>query len=188
VEQDGQFSAGLAVVRGASTIHAFFRRKILPPPIETRSVPAGEGYVLHRDGATGYPFGLHACDIYALNILDRSAAHLIPTIRPGEEHAVIGVDCIPDSTASAARCAQILWTAADLFLRPRRHYPRWSAPRSAMTGWPPVSFARRPGDLDEYKRRLRPNAAFRSPSRSATFPRFSKWSIERIWDELARSA
>src|ERR1035437_6360524 len=85
-----------------------YDRTILPPkkyflpPCETlfRYRP-GEGFVPHTEGLDQriILFGVHACDVYAINILDRVFAGKYPDPyyqARRKNIAIIGIDCTPD--------------------------------------------------------------------------------------------
>jgi len=116
VQQVGELHAPVAENSGFvfkplsnwSEVRLDYTRTILPPkkyflpPQETlfRYEP-GQGYVPFREGLNQHIvlFGLHACDIYALNILDRVFAGKYPDPyyqARRKNILIIGIDCIPD--------------------------------------------------------------------------------------------
>jgi sulfhydrogenase subunit beta (sulfur reductase) len=77
------------------------RKYFLPPQEAIVEYHEGEGFVPSRKGLADRVilFGVHACDLFALNILDEVFAGKYPDpyyqIRR-QNTAIIGVDCIPD--------------------------------------------------------------------------------------------
>ena len=106
VEQDGKYV--FKRLTRWSDARLEYDRTILPPkkyflpPRETlfRYSP-GEGFVPNTDGLDQriILFGVHACDVYALNILDRVFAgkYKDPYYQARRKNiAIIGIDCTPD--------------------------------------------------------------------------------------------
>ncbi len=106
VEQDGKFVFKQLTTWSEARLN--YTRTILPPKkyflppqdplFEYRE---GEGYIPNGEGLDKriILFGLHSCDIYALNILDEVFAgkYNDPYYQTRRKNvAVIGVDCIPD--------------------------------------------------------------------------------------------
>ncbi|MFN7998288.1 MAG: 4Fe-4S dicluster domain-containing protein [Bryobacteraceae bacterium] len=106
VERNGKYAFG--PLARWSEARLFYPRTILPlkkyflPPTETLlEYRPGTGYVPVADVRDRriVLFGVHACDVYALNILDEVFAGKYPDPyyqRRRENIVIIGVDCIPD--------------------------------------------------------------------------------------------
>ncbi len=106
VEQDGRYA--FKRLTRWSDARLDYDRTILPPkkyffpPRETtfRYVP-GEGFIPNTDGLDQkiILFGVHACDVYAVNILDEVFAgrYRDPYYHTRRKNiAIIGIDCMPD--------------------------------------------------------------------------------------------
>lgn len=106
VEQGGQFV--FKRLKRWSEARLDYTRTILPPkkyflpPRETLfTYRAGRGYVPFTDDLDRriVLFGVHACDVYALNILDRvfDGTYSDPYYQTRRANtAIIGIDCTPD--------------------------------------------------------------------------------------------
>jgi sulfhydrogenase subunit beta (sulfur reductase) len=106
VEVDGGYAfrqlsrwseARLTYPRAASPPKKFF----LPPREVLFRYSPDQGYVPFTEGIDGriVLFGVHACDIYALNILDDvfAGAYPDPYYQTRRRNiAIIGIDCVPD--------------------------------------------------------------------------------------------
>jgi sulfhydrogenase subunit beta (sulfur reductase) len=106
VEQNGQFA--FQPVRRWSEVRLDYNRTILPPkkyflpPRETLLQYAGDaGYVPVMEGLDKkiVLFGVHACDVYGLNLLDLvfAGAYRDPYYQARRRNiAIIGIECTPD--------------------------------------------------------------------------------------------
>jgi sulfhydrogenase subunit beta (sulfur reductase) len=201
-EQDGEYV--LRPVVRWSEVRLDYPRTILPPkkyflpPRETlfRYRP-GEGYVPHTEDLEKriVLFGLHACDIYALNILDQifGGKYPDPYYQARRRHiAIIGIDCAPDEHCFCRSMrAEFVDRGFDLFFHDLGD--RYLALVGTALGddmtlatgplFEPVTAA----DIDEYKRRSsRKRAAFRLDVEIRDLPEIFEMEYESgVWAELA---
>jgi sulfhydrogenase subunit beta (sulfur reductase) len=201
-EQDGQYV--LRRVARWSDVRLDYPRTILPPkkyflpPRETlfRYRP-GEGYIPHTEDLAKriVLFGLHACDIYALNILDQvfEGKYPDPYYRARRRNtAIIGIDCTPDQHCFCRSMrADFVDRGFDLFFHDLGD--RYLALVGTALGddmalatgplFEPVT----PVDIDEYKRRSsRKRAAFRLDVEIRDLPEIFEMEYESVvWEELA---
>jgi sulfhydrogenase subunit beta (sulfur reductase) len=201
-EQDGQYV--LRRVARWSDVRLDYPRTILPPkkyflpPRETlfRYRP-GEGYIPHTEDLAKriVLFGLHACDIYALNILDQvfEGKYPDPYYRARRRNtAIIGIDCTPDEHCFCRSMrADFVDRGFDLFFHDLGD--RYLALVGTALGddmalatgplFEPVT----PVDIDEYKRRSsRKRAAFRLDVEIRDLPEIFEMEYESVvWEELA---
>jgi sulfhydrogenase subunit beta (sulfur reductase) len=201
VEKDGKFV--LRPVERWSDVRLDHGRTILPPkkyflpPRETLfEYRAGEGYVATEEAPQRriVLFGLHACDIYALNILDDIFAGKYPDPyyrARRKQTIIIGVDCVPDAHCFCRSMrADFVSHGFDLFLHNIGDY-YLTLVGSALgddmvlaTGalFEPVTAA----DIDEYKRRSSARReSFRLDVEIRDLPEIFEMEYgSGIWDEL----
>lgn len=183
-----------------------YQRTLLPP--KKYFLPPEETLLRYRHPAGYEPctddldrrlvlFGLHPCDIYALNLLDRvfGPPFADPYYMTRRRNiAIIGIDCMPDEHCFCSSMrADFVDRGFDLFLSDigEDYFTLVGSARgddmvlAAGPLFSPVS----PVDVDQYKRRSAPSAARSvSTSRSATCPRSSKWSTKAASGRSSASA
>ena len=201
VEQDGGYA--FRPLSRWSDARLTYNRTILPPkkyflpPQETlfRYDPE-RGYVACSD-AMERPiilFGLHACDIYALNILDQvfAGAYPDPYYQTRRKNVVIiGIDCMPDERCFCRSMrADFVDRGFDLFLYDIGDYYLTMVGTALgddmvlATG--PLFEQPNASDLDEYKRRSSSkHAAFQLEVEIRDLPEIFEMEYQsEIWDEL----
>jgi sulfhydrogenase subunit beta (sulfur reductase) len=201
VEQDGQFV--LRRLNRWSEARLNYPRTILPPkkyflpPRETLfQYQPGKGYVPYTDGMDKRVilFGLHACDIYALNILDQVFAGTYPDPyyqARRKSIAIIGIDCIPDEHCFCRSMrADFVDRGFDLFLYDIGDYyltmvgTAFGDDMVLATG--PLFEPPTAADLDEYKRRSSgKRAAFQIEVEIRDLPEIFEMEYHsELWEEL----
>ena len=201
VEQDGKYVFQRLTRWSEARLN--HDRTILPPkkyflpPRETlfRYRP-GEGYLPCTDGLDQRVilFGVHACDIYSLNILDQVFAGKYPDPyyqARRKNVAVIGIDCIPDEHCFCRSMrADFVDRGFDLFFYDIGDYyltlvgTALGDDMVLATGplFEPVSTE----DIDEYKRRSgNKRRAFQLDIEIRDLPEIFEMEYQsEIWDEL----
>jgi sulfhydrogenase subunit beta (sulfur reductase) len=174
-------------------------KKYFLPPRETLfHYKPGQGYIPHGADLDQriVLFGAHACDIYALNILDEVFAGRYPDpyfqVRR-KNAAVIGVDCTPDQHCFCRSMrADFVDRGFDLFLFDIGDYYLalvGTARGDDMTLASQSLFeAVSPADIDEYKRRSsQKRAAFQLDVEIRDLPEIFEMEYQSdVWQELGR--
>lgn len=201
VEQDGKYVFKRLTKWSEARLN--YDRTILPPkkyflpPRETlfRYEP-GEGYVACADGLQQriILFGVHACDIYALNILDQVFAGKYPDPyyqARRKNIVIIGIDCIPDAHCFCRSMrADFVDRGFDLFLHDIGDY--YLALVGTALGDDMVLTTRplfeevSAEDVDEYKRRSgNKRRAFQLDIEIRDLPEIFEMEYRSgIWDDL----
>lgn len=201
VEQDGKFV--FKRLTKWSEARLAYDRTILPPkkhflpPKEPLLVyKPGEGYAAPAGDAQSriVLFGVHACDVYALNILDMVFAGKSPDPYYQARRrniAIIGIDCVPDGKCFCRSMrADFVDRGFDLFFCDiGGHYLTFvgSALGDDMVlATEPLFEAVSAADIDEYKRRSgEKHRAFQLDVEIRDLPEIFEMEYESgIWDEL----
>ncbi len=201
VEQDGRYV--FKRLTRWSDARLEYDRTILPPkkyflpPREAlfRYRP-GEGFVPNTDGLDQriILFGVHACDVYAINILDRVFAgkYKDPYYQARRKNiAIIGIDCLPDKQCFCRSMrADFVDHGFDLFFYDTGDYYQALVGTALgddmvlATGnlFEPVDAA----EIDDYKRRSwNKRRAFQVDVEIRDLPEIFEMEYQsEIWDEL----
>lgn len=180
-----------------------YNRTILPPkkyflpPRETLlRYRRGTGYVPESDDLSRaiVLFGVHACDIYALNILDEIFAGKYPDPHYGlrrKNIAVIGIDCVPDEHCFCRSMrADFVDRGFDLFFHDiGDHYLTFVGTARGddmVTATGPLFQPVVAGDIEEYKRRSQAKRAqFRLDVEIRDLPEIFEIEYQAdLWNEL----
>ena len=180
-----------------------YDRTILPPkkyclpPRETLfRYREGEGYLPCVDGLDKriILFGVHACDVYALNILDQvfSGKYDDPYYQTRRRNvAIIGIDCTPDEHCFCRSMrADFVDRGFDLFFYDIGDYylafVATALGDDMVLATGPLFEEVGPADIDEYKRRsCSKREAFRLDVEIRDLPEIFEMEYQsEIWDEL----
>lgn len=201
VEQNGKYA--FKPLSRWSEARLDYNRTILPP--KKYFLPPKEPLFTYREGAGYVPvtagldrrivlFGVHACDIYALNILDQvfSGRYDDPYYQARRKKiAIIGIDCQPDENCFCRSMrADFVDHGFDLFLSDIGGYyltfvgTALGDDMVLATGplFEPVAKQ----DIDEYKRRSHnKHRAFQLDVEIRDLPEIFEMEYEsEIWDEI----
>jgi sulfhydrogenase subunit beta (sulfur reductase) len=180
-----------------------YHRTILPP--KKYFLPPRETLFRYEEGIGYRPyseeldrrivlFGVHACDIYALNILDQvfSGAYSDPYYQARRKNiAIIGIDCIPDAHCFCRSMrADFVERGFDLFFYDLGEFyltfvgSARGDDMTAATG-PLFQLVTR-DDIEEYKRRsAEKRSAFQLDVEIRDLPEIFELEYQsEIWDEL----
>jgi len=201
VEQDGKYV--FKPLRRWSEARLDYDRSILPlkkyflPPRETLfRYRLDAGYVPSTDGLDKriVLFGVHACDVYALNILDEvfGGKYDDPYYQTRRKNiAVIGIDCIPDPHCFCRSMrADFVEHGFDLFFYDLGdHYQTLVGTAlgdDMVLATGPLFQEVTQADIDEYKRRsCSKRQAFQLDVEIRDLPEIFEMEYQsEIWDEL----
>jgi len=201
VEQDGKYV--FKRLSRWSEARLDYPRTILPPkkyffpPRETLfQFREGEGYLPCTEGLDkrAILFGVHACDIYALNILDQvfSGKYDDPYYQARRKNvAIIGIDCWPDEHCFCRSMrADFVDHGFDLFLGELGdHYLTFVGTAlgdDMVLATGPLFQDVTPEDIDEYKRRSSSKRqGFKLDIEIRDLPEIFEMEYRsEIWDEL----
>jgi sulfhydrogenase subunit beta (sulfur reductase) len=201
VEQDGRHV--FQRLERWSDARLDYQRTILPPkkyflpPRETLfQYRAGEGYVPSTAGLDRriVLLGVHACDVYALNILDQVFAGKYPDPyyqARRKNIAIVGIDCTPDEHCFCRSMrADFVDHGFDLFFHDIGAYylvmvgTALGDDMALATG--PLFEKVAPEDIEEYKRRsCRKRQAFRLHVEIRDLPEIFEMEYgSEMWEEL----
>lgn len=174
------------------------KKYFLPPREALFRYEEGKGYLPCQDGLEDkiVLFAVHACDIYALNILDQvfGGKYPDPYYQSRRKHvAIIGIDCTPDEHCFCRSMrAEFVEQGFDLFLSDIGDYfltfVGTARGDDMVLATGPLFEAVTREDIDEYKRRSsEKRQAFRLDIDIRDLPRIFEMEYQaEIWDELGQ--
>ncbi len=174
------------------------KKYLLPPKEQMFQFDPQRGYVPSRDGTDKriVLFGVHACDIYAMNILDQVFAGRYPDPFYFERRrrlVVIGIDCMPDEHCFCRSMhANTVENGFDLFLSDIGEaylvHVGTSLGDDIVLATGPLLRDVTEADIDAYKRRSsEKRAKFKTEVELRDLPEILEMEYgSEVWDELGR--